>query len=394
MSPPRRRCSRLARAYPNARYLHLTRHPVTTQVSMVEHRRRTVPSHPLGASRWPASPRGFDVHERIVRFLARLPPERVLRVRAEDVLNDPERQLAAITRWLGLRTDAAAIRAMRHPEVSPFARFGPRGSGVIGGHDPGFLQAPIPRAVELPHRVEQPAGWQGEARLWQRTVALARRLGYGEEELRAELLRRRDLDQTARGAFAGASEDKARIIAMDDANTAWLRTVIDRVGWPGRTLVGADGAHAAWLIAQHADRHPAFQRRCLKLLDRAVACGEAAPADLARSSPTECCWRAASRSSTARRSARAPRGSSRLDCAIPRRSTRAAPPWASRRLLTTSPARVNVSACRAGARRVSELRQRHRDVAARAGRIDTRELPLLRRRWHDAHPPAHRWSAA
>ena len=128
---------------------------------------------------------------------------------------------------------------------------------------------------------EQPAGWQGEARLWQRTVALARRLGYGEEELRAELLRRRDLDQTARGAFAGASEDKARIIAMDDANTAWLRTVIVRVGWPGRTLVGADGAHAAWLIAQHADRHPAFQRRCLKLLDRAVACGEAAPADLA-----------------------------------------------------------------------------------------------------------------
>src|SRR4051812_27146112 len=33
---------RLARAYPHARYLHLTRHPVTTQASMVEHRKRTV----------------------------------------------------------------------------------------------------------------------------------------------------------------------------------------------------------------------------------------------------------------------------------------------------------------------------------------------------------------
>lgn len=272
---------RLARAYPNARYLHLTRHPVTTQASMVAHRRRTVPSHPPEGQPMAGIAAWLEVHGRIARFLARLPPERVLRVRAEDVLNDPERQLAAIARWLGLRTDATAIAAMRHPEASPFARFGPEGSGVVGGHDPGFLRAPIPRAVELPHTVEQPTGWQGEARLWQRTIALAHRFGYGQEELRAELLRRRDLDQAARGTFAGAPEDKARIIAMDDANTAWLRTVVDRVGWPGCALVGADGAHAAWLIAQHADRHPAFQRRCLKLLERAVACDEASPADLA-----------------------------------------------------------------------------------------------------------------
>jgi hypothetical protein len=272
---------RLSGAYPNARYLHLTRHPVTTQVSMVEHRRRTVPSHPLDGQPMAGIAAWHDVHARILRFLARLAPERVLQVRAEDVLNDPDHQLAAIARWLGLRTDAAAIAAMRHPEASPFARFAPASSGVIGGHDPEFLRAPTPRAVALPATVEQPAGWRGEARLWRRTVALALRLSYGRDELRAELLRRRDLDQAARGAFAGAGEDKAQIIAMDDANTAWLRTVLDEVGWPGRTLVGADGAHAAWLIAQHADRHPAFQRRCLRLLERAVASGEALPADLA-----------------------------------------------------------------------------------------------------------------
>ena len=272
---------RLARAYPNARYLHLTRHPVTTQVSMVEHRRRTVPTHPLEGQPMAGIAAWLDVHARIVRFLARLPPDRFLRVRAEDVLNDPQPQLAAIAGWLGLRADREAITRMCHPEASPFARLGPEGSGVTGGHDPGFLLDPIPRAVELPHAIERPAGWQGEAPLWRRTVALARRLGYGEEELRAELLRRRDLDQAARATFAGAPEDKSRIIAMDDANTAWLRAVVKRIGWPGRTLVGAEGAHAAWLIAQHADRQPAFQRSCLKLLERAAARGEASPVDLA-----------------------------------------------------------------------------------------------------------------
>jgi hypothetical protein len=272
---------RLARAYPNARYLHLTRHPVTTQMSMVEHRRRTVPSHPLDGQPMAGIAAWLDVHQRIVRFLAPLVPERVMRVRAEDVLNDPQRQLTSIAGWLGLRADAAAVAAMCHPEASPYARFGPAGSGVIGGLDPGFLHDPIPRAVELPRSMERPAGWLGDARPWRRTVALASSFGYGDEALRAELLRRRDIDQAARSVFAGASQDKARIIAMDDANTAWLRAVVDRVGWPGSSLVGADGAHAAWLISQHADRHPAFQRRCLKLLGRAVAHGEASPADLA-----------------------------------------------------------------------------------------------------------------
>jgi hypothetical protein len=223
----------------------------------------------------------LDVHRRIVRFLDRQSPERVMRVRAEDVLNEPEQHLAAIAGWLGLRTDPAAITAMRHPEASPFARFGPRGSGVIGGLDPGFLRDPVPRAVEEPRSIEQPAGWQSGAHLWRCAVAMACRLGYRDEALRAELLRRRDIDQAERGQYAGASEDKARIIAMDDANTAWLRRVIDRAGWPGSLLVGADGAHAAWLIVQHADRHPAFQRRCLKLLTRSVARGEASQADLA-----------------------------------------------------------------------------------------------------------------
>jgi|HubBroStandDraft_3_1064219.scaffolds.fasta_scaffold71532_2 hypothetical protein len=45
-------------------------------------------------------------------------------------------------------------------------------------------------------------------------------------------------------------------------------------GWPGRTLVGEDGAQAAWLLAQHADHNPDLQRAFLDALRDAVARGE------------------------------------------------------------------------------------------------------------------------
>jgi hypothetical protein len=290
---------RLASAYPEARYLHLTRHPVTTQASAARHLLRTVPEHarigePIaGIANW------REIHARILRFLAGLPNDRFIRVRAEDVLNDTRTQLRAIAEWMGLRTDAAAIEAMCHPELSPFARFGPPESGVVGGHDHGFLSDPIPRRVELPATIEPPLGWHGEPRLWQRMVDLARQLGYGDARtqpqartrqkaaaidagaLREELLRRRDIDRAARSAYSGAPADMARLMELDSENTAWLIMIVERVGWPGHSLVGEDAAHAAWLLAQHADLNPVFQRRCVELLRDAVERGEASGADLA-----------------------------------------------------------------------------------------------------------------
>lgn len=73
-----------------------------------------------------------------------------------------------------------------------------------------------------------------------------------------------------------------RLLTQEDAeNTAWLKQLVGERGWPGRTLVGDAGAHAVWLLAQHADGDPVFQEACLELLSSAVAEGEAAPADLA-----------------------------------------------------------------------------------------------------------------
>jgi len=86
--------------------------------------------------------------------------------------------------------------------------------------------------------------------------------------LRAELLRRMDKDQAARHA-----RDMAAVEAADADNLPWLKQLVAEHGWPGASMVGTDGAHAAWLLTQHADRDPAFQRECLGLL--AAAAGAA-----------------------------------------------------------------------------------------------------------------------
>jgi len=102
------------------------------------------------------------------------------------------------------------------------------------------------------------------------------------DDLRDELLRRAELDQSARSSLDEADEQlAARLLDIDAENTAWLKRVVRQRGWPTRSLVGDAAAHAAWLLAQHADRDPRFQRQCLELLSHAVAEGEASAIDLA-----------------------------------------------------------------------------------------------------------------
>ena len=97
-------------------------------------------------------------------------------------------------------------------------------------------------------------------------------------DLRAELLDRADRDQAARGM---PEPEWETVASVDAGNLVWLKEVVAEVGWPGRSAVGEDGAHAAWLLAQHADSDPAFQRKCLDLVTHAAACGEASSVELA-----------------------------------------------------------------------------------------------------------------
>ncbi len=53
---------------------------------------------------------------------------------------------------------------------------------------------------------------------------------------------------------------------VDKRNTERMRQIISEIGWPSVSKVGKSGANDAWLLVQHSDHDPAFQRQCLELM--------------------------------------------------------------------------------------------------------------------------------
>jgi hypothetical protein len=108
-------------------------------------------------------------------------------------------------------------------------------------------------------------------------------------ELRDELLARIEIDQDARFAAIEWDADHgqdgivnesmltekdrqaradlgAEIARIDAENTAWMKQVVGDRGWFTYSDVGAEATDAAWLLVQHADDDPEFQRLCLDLM--------------------------------------------------------------------------------------------------------------------------------
>lgn len=67
------------------------------------------------------------------------------------------------------------------------------------------------------------------------------------------------------------------LLAVNAANVERLSAIVEGHGWPGLRTAGADGADAAWLLAQHADRSNEKRRAWLPLLRAAALAGEADP---------------------------------------------------------------------------------------------------------------------
>jgi hypothetical protein len=160
---------RIRQAFPGARFIHLLRHPRSNAESLrkpsrlaldrgkpwmaltentglarpmaIAPRRR---SQAFGDRTDPLIKVWYTRHMNILTFLDELPEAQKMRIRGEDLLAEPDRYLREIAEWSGLRTDEEAIEAMKHPEQSPYACFGPENARF--GNNRGFLQAPALRS--------------------------------------------------------------------------------------------------------------------------------------------------------------------------------------------------------------------------------------------------------
>ncbi|HEY0657829.1 MAG TPA: DUF6624 domain-containing protein [Pyrinomonadaceae bacterium] len=104
-------------------------------------------------------------------------------------------------------------------------------------------------------------------------------------ELKQQLLEMVEEDGRVRAELAATGElfqgYAPKMAEVHRRNAEKLEAMIERYDWLGKSLVGEDGANAAWLILQHAIGQPELQRRCLPLLQEAVERGEAEPAHAA-----------------------------------------------------------------------------------------------------------------
>lgn len=119
-------------------------------------------------------------------------------------------------------------------------------------------------------------------------VACAPRLDdAGRADLRRELAAMAELDQVAayipEGKYADYTPDRWTAFrdSVFGAHTSRAEALFDRYGYLGNDLVGEGGAKDFWLIVQHSDARPDFQRRVLKEMDRAVHRGNADAASFA-----------------------------------------------------------------------------------------------------------------
>ena len=91
-------------------------------------------------------------------------------------------------------------------------------------------------------------------------------------------------DQGIRRLAIDRPKDPAVAVAMrqiNATNQTRLKQIIRQYGWPNFDLVGTDGTNIAWEIVQHSDNDPAFQKKCLPLIEAAVKRGQEMPSDAA-----------------------------------------------------------------------------------------------------------------
>jgi Sulfotransferase family len=173
----RKALHRLFAAYPDAYYLHLSRHPRATCRSRITAHQNRKPLDPNALERlW------YNRHLELVQFGRTVPAGRFMFLKGEIFFEHPTRVLRQICHWLDISDDDAAIAAMMRPEQSPFATLGPDNAKF--GNNPGFIEKPALRVGKIKdENLHDPLEWfEGQTVYFgKETRELAMMLGYEDE---------------------------------------------------------------------------------------------------------------------------------------------------------------------------------------------------------------------
>ena len=124
--------------------------------------------------------------------------------------------------------------------------------------------------------IDSSAPWALVTRNWSRETGAT----WSNDSLRRMLLSLEREDQEPRRDFGSRVNDSAyvrRLTELDQQTSAAVKGILDRFGLPTRSLVGAAGVSALFLVVQHS---ATLQQRVLDLAKRAPA-GEVPPTALA-----------------------------------------------------------------------------------------------------------------
>jgi len=89
-----------------------------------------------------------------------------------------------------------------------------------------------------------------------------------QPELRLEIIAMVEVDQEM---IKGNNFDKE----INKKHTERMKEIINKYGWPTKSMVGSDAAHGAWLLVQHSDYDVDFQKKAVELVTKASDKGEA-----------------------------------------------------------------------------------------------------------------------
>lgn len=176
---------RLLEAFPNARFMHLLRHPVGQGESLLKAKGgklilTLMDSVDYEGEAPMADPQilWHDANVEVLQFLQGVPENNQIRVRGEDFIRDMDATLRSICDWLGLECGERELTAMKRPEDSPFAHVGPINARL--GNDINFLESPAIRPGRVKdYDLAAPLSWRPDGQpLRPEVVALAAEFGY------------------------------------------------------------------------------------------------------------------------------------------------------------------------------------------------------------------------